>query len=521
MSRLRLATLLGALVLAGRPAPAQESTLVLSQTQVIQASQQGFRFGMQELQFGSRCFGSEGQNTGRGLLLRLTSEGLNGYARSICRHTGFEGKQLQNGWRVSAVSRTTTCQYNDFGTWRTLDGSNCVFNVLTSPAVNGTSLAFKVDATLNGSALQDRRATLTWSISIRGPTGTSPWTAQRPGVPALASPANDVQLPGVGNFTWSRPAGAAVDHFRLCISRESFTGGCEERARVTGTSASNVALPFRGERVKWFVQACNAAGCTGSASSLLIRNTLAAATLVSPAAGATATTRRPTFQWQSVPGVQTYTLYVYHPNPLQEFSLPNLSSSATSFTPATDLTMDTPAYWMVRACTAAAGCGMAVNSQQVRQLNLPRRVTFATLSPTFQHARCRNCHATAATNFTAGSVPGLPAGHQSVSATTNCQTCHTDALLPATGTINPHWHAAPVAMDFRNRTDQQICEDIKTRLPGTQLASHLKEDKLVLWAVGDGRRPSNSTPLALAPPGSISAWRTLVDTWVNAGMACN
>lgn len=517
MSGTHLAALLGALLLAGRPLQAQDSTLVIGTTQILQASGLGFQFSMQELQFGSRCFGGGGQNDGKGTFMRLTSEGLNAYAKSICRYAGFGGKNLQNGWKVSAASRTTTCQYNDFGTWRTLASSNCVFNVLNSPVVNSTSAFFKVDATLFGSAAQDRRATLTWSITLRGPRGKSPWTAQSPTAPTLASPANNVQLAGVGSFSWTAPSTGAT-HYRLCISRESWTGACEERRQVSTTSAANVTLPFRGERIKWFVQACNSVGCTSSPTSLLIRNLLPPPTLVSPAANATATTRRPTFQWQTVAGAQTYTLYVYHASPLQQFTIANLSSNVTQFTPATDLTLDNPMYWSVRACTTAAGCS---TPDQLRPLSLPPRVLFSTLVPTFRHARCMNCHAGTATNFVAGSNPGLPAGHQAVNASNNCQTCHTDALLPTLGTVNPHWHSPPATMDFRNRTDQQLCDMAKSVGTSTAVATHLKEDKLVLWAVGDGRRPSNTTPVALAPPGSITAWRTLVDTWVNAGMACN
>jgi len=512
----RIAAILAGPALA-RELPAQDSTFTISSSDITRASAEGFTFEMRELQFGSRCFGASGQNVGKSLSLRLTSEGLNGYAWSVCRHAGFGDRNLQNGWKVSAVQRSTTCQFNDFGTWRTLDGSNCVFNVLNAPVVNSTSAFFRVDATLKGQMLQDRRATMSWSITLRGPRGKSPWKLQSPTAPTLLSPANDALLSGVGSFSWSAPATGAAS-YKLCISRESFTGSCEVRASPTATSVNNLALPFRGERIRWYVQACNSAGCTSSSNSRVIRNLLPSAALVSPAANATATSRRPTFQWQAVAGAQTYTLYVSHPSPLQSFSVPNLSSSVTSFTPATDLTLESPVVWVVRACTTAVGCSSDNSTQRV--LNLPPRVLFATLAPTFQHARCTNCHAGTATNFVAGSVPGLPAGHTAVSASTNCQTCHTNTLLPTLGTVNPGWHSPPATMDFRNLTPGQLCAKAKSVGGAAEVATHLKEDKLVLWSVGDGRRPNNATPLPLAPPGSIASWRTLVDAWVNAGMAC-
>jgi hypothetical protein len=360
---------------------------------------------------------------------------------------------------------------------------------------------------------------MTWSITLRGPRGRSPWTAQPPTAPTLASPANNVQLAGIGQFTWTAPSTGAT-HYRLCISRESWTGACEERARPTVPQAFNVTLPFRGERIKWFVQACNGAGCTSSPTSLLIRNTLPAATLVSPAASATLTTRRPTFQWQTVPGAQTYTLYVYHANPLQEFVIPNLSSNVTQFTPASGLVLDNPMYWSVWACTTAAGCGTAAGPTQLRSLNLPPRVLFSTLAPTFRHARCSNCHAVEAASYQP-STPGLPTGHASVTAASNCQSCHTNTLLPTAGLDNPGWHAPPAAMDFRFKTDQQLCAQTNSVGDSAAVLRHLHEDKLILWAVSDGRKPSSTTPLTLAPPGTLSGWRTLVVNWINGGRLCS
>ena len=49
---------------------------------------------------------------------------------------------------------------------------------------------------------------------------------------------------------------------------------------------------------------------------------------------------------------------------------------------------------------------------------------------------------------------------------------------------------------------------------------HMTEDRLVLWAVGDGRHAfGNNVPTA--PPNDIQAWRDLIAEWVNAGMPCD
>jgi hypothetical protein len=47
----------------------------------------------------------------------------------------------------------------------------------------------------------------------------------------------------------------------------------------------------------------------------------------------------------------------------------------------------------------------------------------------------------------------------------------------------------------------------------------MTQDKLILWAVGDGRVP-NGQIRAAAPPGNIATWQSTVQAWVNAGMPC-
>jgi len=502
-----------------RSLAAQDSTIVIGQAQVNDALARGFGFSLEARSSGARCFTLSGQNNGVGLWSRSTSELANVYATGTCRHKGFGTKALQNGWKVSSVSTTRTCRFNDFGTWRDAPSSNCTFTI-TAPTVGSTSAFFQADVTVRGAAGQDRQAMVIWQLQIRGPKGKSPWVLQPPGVPTLVSPENLYRTTaGRANFGWTAATGA-VD-FQLCISRETWTGACEQRARVTTTSATGIALPFPGERVKWFVRACNSVGCTSSSQSRFLLNALPAATLVSPAAGITASNRRPTFQWQSVPGAQTYKLSVYHPNPVTEFVVSNLSSNQTQFTPATDIVLESPVYWAVHTCTTPTGCSGPENMQQLRQLNLPPRVSFATdLAPTFMHERCVNCHAVAATFFSRV-TPGLGPNHPSATSTTNCATCHTTALLPTQGTVNPGWQSAPASTDLRNLTAAQLCA--RATNAGTVAGSvlnHLTQDKLILWAVGDGRVP-NATTKSTAPPNSITTWQTRVQNWISAGMPCN
>jgi len=151
-------------------------------------------------------------------------------------------------------------------------------------------------------------------------------------------------------------------------------------------------------------------------------------------------------------------------------------------------------------------------------------VSFSTLlAPTFRHPRCTTCHAVAATDFQRvnDTPPGvLPAAHPVVSAATDCTGCHSNAILPTEGTIDPGWQSAPIAFDFRDRTDAELCAMASQPVSGHPPLEHMSEDKLVLWAVGDGRLPFGGT-LPTAPPNDIQAWRTRVQQWVSAGLPCD
>lgn len=176
-------------------------------------------------------------------------------------------------------------------------------------------------------------------------------------------------------------------------------------------------------------------------------------------------------------------------------------------------------------------CGL---SSSFRTLNAPVPITFNThLAATFRHPRCVNCHAVAADGFQndtanppANNPPGgLPSNHPAVNSGPGCANCHTNALLPTQGTVNPGWHAAPATLDFRNRNDLQLCLSAQFGAGGVgglnAALEHLTQDKLILWAVGDGRRPQSSTPLQTAPPNNIATWQSMIQSWVAAGMPCN
>jgi hypothetical protein len=150
-------------------------------------------------------------------------------------------------------------------------------------------------------------------------------------------------------------------------------------------------------------------------------------------------------------------------------------------------------------------------------------ITFSThLAVTFRHPRCTTCHAVAATDFQRvnDDPPGvLPASHPIVNASTDCTSCHTASLLPP-GNIDPGWQSAPSAFDFRDKTDGELCDMASQPVSGHSPLEHMSEDRLVLWAVGDGRVPFGNPDLPTAPPHDIDQWRDLIQQWVSGGMPC-
>ncbi len=152
-------------------------------------------------------------------------------------------------------------------------------------------------------------------------------------------------------------------------------------------------------------------------------------------------------------------------------------------------------------------------------------VTFSDhLAVTFRHPRCVTCHAVAATDFRRvnDEPPGvLPASHPIVNAGTDCVACHTSALLPGTGKIDPGWQSAPAHLDFRNLDDATLCNMASQPVSGHGPLDHMTQDRLVLWAVGDGRVPFGNPALPLAPPQDIPTWQQLVAEWVADGMNCD
>jgi hypothetical protein len=393
--------------------------------------------------------------------------------------------------------------------------------------------------------------------------------AQAPGVPTLVRPSSNSTSPGfdvsgLGMFVQLMPV-ANVAKYRICV-RDVGAPTCYINLDVPanggfpmndGSRKFNLSTGIPANRQstvsEWSARACTSNNQCGAQAPFqrffVVPN---APTLTGPAANATLTnTRRVTYTWTANQAANAgYQLYILTRAPEEigfnlyrpEATLP-MPSEAVFIPPGTtSRTLDlapgqTIIGWSVASCAnfQERGRRCSVTISPFRTLTAPAFFGFV-MAPTFRHQRCANCHAVVPDNFqndvATNQNRGLPSNHQAVNANTNCTSCHTNGLLPSEGTINPGWHAE-ANMDFRNRTDQQLCAFARTGAGGATSANavrdHLTQDKLILWAVGDGRVPQGRPRLQTAPPDrtppdtaqEIQAWQQLVNRWVDYGMPCN
>lgn len=398
------------------------------------------------------------------------------------------------------------------------------------------------------------------------PTPNAP-AAQRPAMPSLVYPAWTSPTPGndalLTEDSWvdvTRVSGAT--HYEVCL-RDVGAGGCWFQRIVPVSSATHpgnagllrivVDVPpeRQGTIGEWTVQACATSACSVQGSSGFAPPTR----FLVPTRRASVTaftgpqpSRTVTFRWTNNPlanaGSQLIILadrpgaVGFSPGRPATVSPPSLSIAvpvgANSHTVTLPPDLPNTVRWAVGTCRTFPEKGRRCSNVYPTwsTVTVPAPPTFAsTLLPTFRHARCVNCHAVVADNYQRATATnpnrGLPSTHPEVNTGTNCAGCHDDTLLPSQGNLRPAWHAPPANMDFRNRSDMSLC--LAGQLTGTlarTVLEHLTEDRLILWAVGDGRRPraadgSTLQPLPLAPPMTIAQWRTLVQQWINGGMRCN
>ncbi len=178
MSLLRILTLF--VLLAGGNALAQTTVLGLGAHEFSVARQTGSGFQLFEKGFGSRCgvdaLGGEPPQT-----FSIVSSFENGFGDSVCEHRLFQGKVLQNGWRMRGFQAFKRCEQLEGAVWVPIaEFDGCPEISVMPPTLGQSSLSTIVSVRVKGSGAlirKARRAVITYRYEIEGPQDTSPWVA--------------------------------------------------------------------------------------------------------------------------------------------------------------------------------------------------------------------------------------------------------------------------------------------------------------------------------------------------------
>ena len=167
-------------LLCSGPALAQTTVLGLGAHEFSIARQTGSGFQMFEKGFGSRCgvdaLGGEPPQT-----FSVVSSFENGFGDSVCEHRLFQGKVLQNGWRLRAFQAFKRCEQLEGATWVGIaEFDGCPEIGVMAPTLGQSSLSTIVSVRVKGAGAfvrKARRAVITYRYEIEGPQDTSPWVA--------------------------------------------------------------------------------------------------------------------------------------------------------------------------------------------------------------------------------------------------------------------------------------------------------------------------------------------------------
>lgn len=149
---------------------------------------------------------------------------------------------------------------------------------------------------------------------------------------------------------------------------------------------------------------------------------------------------------------------------------------------------------------------------------------FDPIASVVTHPRCINCHQvdaprqTDAVRLHRQRVVRGADGHGSVAL--QCSACHQTSNSPD-GKVPgaPHWHLAPLSMNWAGLTNGQICEQLKDprrngdRRTPEKVIEHMRDDKLVLWAWEPGADRTK-------PPLSHADFMKALHAWEVAGLPC-
>lgn len=160
------------------PAQAQTSVLALGGHEYAVARQTGSGFQLFEKGFSARC-GVDALPGEPPQTFSVVSSFETGFGDSTCEQRLFQGKGLQNGWRLRSFQAFKRCEQLEGPNWMAItEFEGCPEISVMAPVQGASSLSTITSVRVRGSGgfvRKARRAVITYRYEIEGPQDTSPW----------------------------------------------------------------------------------------------------------------------------------------------------------------------------------------------------------------------------------------------------------------------------------------------------------------------------------------------------------
>jgi hypothetical protein len=232
---------------------------------------------------------------------------------------------------------------------------------MSSPIVNATVTASSYVPTKD----LTKNKMLYWRVIANGANGPSSSAARpmlspnTPTTPSLVSPAANALLTGLAGLRprldWSNstlPTGTVFKHYELQLATDSaFTTGLETHPIPDSITASEYTLTtdlLTNTRYYWRVRTFNTTGHSSWSAVRYFREAMLPPVLVTPGDGSTLSTLRPSFNWEDVPGADSYTIQISASSTMSSPSV-NATVTPSEYIPTKDLTRNKILNWRVRA----------------------------------------------------------------------------------------------------------------------------------------------------------------------------
>jgi hypothetical protein len=272
------------------------------------------------------------------------------YRLAVTAFTPTDGPQIQTArpifqWPAIEGSKTYTLQVSTSSSF-----SSLLINTITSK----TSYAV-------GKALPSNKQ-IYWRVKTSNgsylymPKGHFGFkTGTPPSAPTLSSPsANGLLTNYTPLLDWSSstlPSGVSLNNYQVQVALDSIFTNIVLDQSTSQSSYQVISPAFTPDtRYYWRVQALGSNGNTSNWVTSYFRAAMLPTTLISPANSTSPVlaTVRPTFTWNLVTGVSSYTIQV-STSSIFSSTLVNLKVSGTAYTPTTNLPTSKVLYWRVRA----------------------------------------------------------------------------------------------------------------------------------------------------------------------------